>query len=79
MDINTLKEILILVATIVTNATISIITLVKVFGHHSNKEKEANDKVVSIGNKTEKAYKDIAILKTKIASIEKCLLEERRK
>ena len=79
MDIETLKEILILVTPIVAHICVAVIAIVKMKGHHSDKEKEANDKVVSIGNKTEQAYKDIAILKTKVASIEKCLLEERRK
>ena len=79
MDIETLKEILTLVAPIVAHICIAVIAIAKMKGHHNKKEDEANNKVVSVANKTEKAYKDIAILKTKIASIEKCLLEERRK
>lgn len=79
MDIETLKEILTLVVPAIVHICVAIIAITKIAGHHNKKEDEANNKVVSVVNKTEKAYKDIAILKTKVASIEKCLLEERRK
>lgn len=79
MNIETLKEILTLVAPIIAHICVAVVAIVKIAGHHNKKEDEANNKVVSVASKTEKAYKDIAILKTKIASIEKCLLEERRK
>ena len=50
MNIETLKEILVLVAPIVAHICVAVVAIVKIAGHHNKKEDEANNKVVSVAS-----------------------------
>lgn len=83
MELNTLTTILVAcvpsisaVLAILADKIASRFSLKKWF---SNQEDKSIKRLEKVSSKLEKAYDDLAILKTKIASIEKYLVEKQKK
>ena len=79
MDIETLKEILVAVAPVIGTIVAVIIGLVRVYRHVTDSEARQQKELVEALRKQKKSFDDIAIIKAKLASIEKCMSEKGRK
>ena len=75
MDINTLDAILIVIAPIVGHMVIAAI----VGALSKNREERAEAKFINNTAKYKKMADDIAIIKAKLVSIEKCMSEKGKK
>ena len=75
MDINTLNAILIVVAPIIGHIAVAAI----VGALSKSREERAEEKFIQNTMKMKKSFDDIAIIKAKIASIEKCMSEKGKK
>lgn len=76
MELNTLITVLMVAAPAVSTA-LTMLGLAIKFGMIIKKMKKEDDsKLIEANNKVNRAYDDIAIMKTKLASIEKYLVEK---
>lgn len=79
MDVNTIKEILVLVAPVVANVVVTIIAVVNFIRFSKAREVKMQEEILNNTRKMKKSFDDIAIIKTKLASIEKYLSEKGKK
>ena len=79
MNIETLKEILVAVAPVIGTIVVTIIALVRVYRHVTGSEARQQKELVEALRKQKKSFDDIAIIKAKLTSIEKCMSEKGRK
>ena len=79
MDVNTIKEILVLVAPVIANVVVTIIAVVNFIRFSKAREVKMQEEILNNTRKMKKSFDDIAIIKAKLASIEKYLSEKGKK
>lgn len=79
MNLDTFTTILVAVAPAVSAMIVILTGMIKVTHLLKKLKNESNDEVAKANAKLLKAYTDMAVLRTKVASIEKLLLEQKEK
>lgn len=79
MNLDTFTTILVAVAPAVSAMIVILTGMMKVTHLLKKIKNESNDEVAKANAKLLKAYTDMAVLRTKVASIEKLLLEQKEK
>ena len=79
MNLDTVTTLLVIIAPALSAMLTIIAGVIRVRAYIKQLKKESNEEIDKSNAKLLKAYNDIAILKTKISSIEKLLLEQKEK
>ena len=79
MDIETLKEVLSLVAPAVFHVVVAVIACVRIARHFKKRKNEQDVVFVEAMKKQQKSFDDIAKIYAKLSSIEKRMSEKGRK
>lgn len=79
MDLNTVKDILLVVAPSFSASTTILGCMVFLLRKLKKQVKESDQKLINSESKLQKAYKDIATIKAKAESMEKAIIELKEK
>lgn len=79
MDLTVVETALVAIAPSIVTIITTISGIIAFFRQFKKQKKESDNKLLECNTRLEKAYNDIATMKAKIETIEKCLIELKEK